>query len=97
MPLDVRLRPAALSDLTDIWTYLATRNETAADRILREIDARFSMLADHPEAGRTREDIGVDLRSFPVESYNLYYRVSGRTLDVIRVLHAARDVTPDLI
>jgi len=40
---------------------------------------------------------GADLRSFPIAGYLIFYRHGPATLTVVRILHAARDITPDLL
>ena len=36
------------------------------------------------------------MRSFPVSRYILYFDYSATELRLIRVIHGARDITPDL-
>jgi toxin ParE1/3/4 len=50
------------------------------------------MLAEHPEAGRARDDLQQGLRYFPVGSYLIFYTVSRGTLGLRRILHGARDI-----
>jgi len=49
------------------------------------------LLAAHPSAGRLRDDIASDVRSFPVKTYIIYYRTSEDGILVSRVLHGKRD------
>jgi plasmid stabilization system protein ParE len=56
---------AAERDLSEIWDYIAEDNESAADRTLREIDARCHLLGQHPKMGRDRSDIVPGIRYFP--------------------------------
>jgi len=49
-------------------------------------------LLDHPESGRTREDLPAGLRSAPVRQYTIFYRAFEQELQVVRVLHGRRDV-----
>lgn len=53
---------------------------------------KFKVLADHPEMGRAREELAIALRSFPVGNYVIFYRTVKETVQVIRVLHGARDL-----
>lgn len=50
-----------------------------------------AMLTHHPDAGRQRLELGAEIRSFPVESYVIFYRVTDRVLLVLRILSAFRD------
>ena len=92
---------AAERDLSEIWDYIAEDNETAADKTLREIDARCQMLGEHPKMGRDRSDIVPRVRSFPVGNYLIFYRETSHGVEIIRVLHGARnlnfiDFDPDI-
>ena len=55
------------------------------------------MLADYPDAGRMRIEFDARLRAFSVDQYLIFYRVSPGILEIVRILHAARDITPDLL
>lgn len=45
-----------------------------------------------PEAGRSRSELQMGLRSFPVGRYLIFYRPSATSVEIVRVLHSARDV-----
>ena len=50
-------------------------------------------LAEFPRTGHFREDLAdKSLRFWPVYSYLIVYRPESRPLQIIRVLHGARDV-----
>jgi toxin ParE1/3/4 len=42
--------------------------------------------------GRAREELAADLRSFPFGRYLIFYAPVDEGIDVVRVLHSARDV-----
>jgi toxin ParE1/3/4 len=56
------------------------------------IDKKLSMLAENPWRGKARHELGEGVRSFPVGRYILFYRATPEGIDVIRVLHGARDL-----
>jgi toxin ParE1/3/4 len=90
-----RLTFLARTDLDEIWTYLAeqTGSEVIADRQIDAITNRFYLIAQHPRLGRAREeDLGVGRRSFRVGDYVIVYRVVGRDVQVLRVVHGRRDL-----
>jgi toxin ParE1/3/4 len=87
-----RITEQAEADLDEAWDYLAQRNEAAADRLLDGILERARLHAQLPLMGRPREDLAPGLRSFVVSPYVVFYRPAGDTIEVIRVLHGARDV-----
>ena len=49
-------------------------------------------LSTAPFAGRTRDEFGLGLRSFPVESYIAFYRVRDEVVEIVRIIHGARDL-----
>ncbi len=73
-----------------IWLQIATDNEAAADRLIDALTDRFQMLAAHPEAGRSRDDVRVGYRGFPVGNYQIFYRIEGGSVDIVHVTHGAR-------
>jgi plasmid stabilization system protein ParE len=88
-----RSHPAADQDLNDIWDYIAPDNLDAADRVLRALETAFQRLADSPALGHYREDLADKRHRFDsVYSYLIVYRWETTPLQIIRVLHGARDV-----
>lgn len=89
-----RVSPAACADLDEIWFYIAKDNPEAADRFIRALISRFPALAAMPEMGRLREELSPNVRSFPFGRYIIFYRPMDKGVEIIRVLHGARDLPP---
>lgn len=89
-----RVSPAARADLDDIWFYIAQDNLDAADKFIRAVVSRFPKLAAMPQLGRRREELAPRLRSFPVSRYVIFYRPMENGIEIVRVLHGARDFPP---
>ena len=85
-------RPRAKADLAEIWGYIAEDSEDRADAFIDVIDKKLSTLAENPGIGKARNELGEGVRSFPVGRYILFYRAIPEGIDVIRVLHGARDL-----
>jgi toxin ParE1/3/4 len=85
-------RPRAALDLVEIWAYIAEDSVTDADRFAARIDKTFRLLAGRPGVGRVRLEIYPDLRSFVIGKYVVFYLPLKNGIDVIRVLHGARDI-----
>ncbi len=69
------LAPEVLQDLQDIWDFIASDNEVAADKLEDEFFEAFEMLAKHPHMGHTRSDLTErDVRFWPVGQYLIVYR-----------------------
>jgi len=80
------------ADLTQIALHIAEQNPGAADRWLDLIDAKCRALSRMPEIGRKRFDLAAGLRSLAVTNYVIFYRPVSNGIQVIRVLHGARDI-----
>ena len=89
----VVISDAARIDLDDIWFYIASDSPANADRFLdRLVDVATGTLAAAPLSGREREEFGDGLRSLPVENYLIFYRVRDGAVEVLRIIHGARDL-----
>ena len=82
----------AEEDLIEIWIYIAQDNPGAADRVLDDIEERFYALADNPLMGRLRPDIAPEFRYFTVGKYLILYRTVPDGVQIVRVIHGARDL-----
>ena len=52
----------------------------------------YKLLADNPHMGPARPDIAKELRYHPVGNYLLLYRVIANGIELVRVVHGARDL-----
>lgn len=84
--------PSARANLREIWDYVAGENIEAADALLESFHEKFELLRATPGAGRQRDDLQEGLCSFPVGRYMIFYRVAEDAVEIVRVLHGARDV-----
>lgn len=91
MPRVVK-RPLAHSDLAEIWSFIADDSEAAADRFLRAMEQKFRLLSTQPKLGRLRSELMAELRSFPVGRYVAFYLSMADGIELLRVLHGARDI-----
>lgn len=87
-----RLTPQALADITDIWNYIAADNPAAAQRVVDKLQQRARRLAEHPLMGRRRIDLKPGLFSFPSGNYLIFYTYADDLVEIVRVLHGARDL-----
>jgi toxin ParE1/3/4 len=86
-----RLSPLAQQDIEDIAFHIALDDHDAAQRLVRQLCETFSLLASQPELGRLRTEIG-RVRSLAVRPYVVFYRPRGRIIEIVRVVHGARDI-----
>lgn len=91
MPV-ITLRPRARIDIAEIWQYIADDSEAQADAFIDRLDREFHLLALQPRLGRRRDELVTGLHSFPIERYIIFYTPIQGGIEVVRVLHSARDV-----
>ena len=85
--------PEAESDLFEIWDYVFRESSAhIADRLIDSITERFLLLSRHPFAGRLRNDLRAGLRTFPVGSYAIFYRIHDQAILILRVVDGRRDI-----
>jgi len=85
-------RPQAEEDLLSIWVFIAHDSPNNADQFLDRRDEKFYILADNPLMGRSREELASNLRSFPVESYTIFYSPIEEGIEIIRGLNSSMDI-----
>jgi len=93
------IRDAALRDLHDLTDYLAGRSLELSIRFSRAVDGTFRKLAAMPELG-SPQDFGrpelIGLRRTRVpkfENYLIFYRPTDDGIEILRVVHGARDLS----
>lgn len=88
----------ARRELLDHAFYIAQDGSVAAHRFLDAAEAAFQQLAQLPRMGSPREFQNsrlVGIRQWPVpgfENYLIFYRPIEGGIEVLRVLHGARDI-----
>lgn len=90
-----RTTTRAEDDLGEIWDYVydSSGSPLIARKLLQSIASRFPMLAAHPHIGRARdEDLRPGLRTFPVGSYIIVYRVEDNDVAILLVVRGDRDL-----
>jgi len=71
---------------------MAEDSITNADTFVARIDETFRLLAQQPRIGRRRPEVYPKVRSFVVGKYVIFYLPLRNGIDVVRVLHDARDI-----
>ena len=95
--------PRAKQDLIDLAAYLyfADPASDVSERFLTAAENAFSRLADMPGIGASYSFSGsqMGLRRWPVpgfRNYLIFYHPIENGVEIIRVLHAARDIAAAL-
>jgi toxin ParE1/3/4 len=88
----------AEGDLTDVVDHLSRRDAATALRFVDAVETACGKLAEQPYLGGEYETSNPRLEGLRVRpvpgflSYLLFYRVTSTALELVRVLHGARDL-----
>ncbi len=88
----LRISPRASSDLIEIWIYIADDSVANADAFIDKLYQAIQALGRQPGSGRHREELAPGIQSFPFGRYIIFYRAVTSGIEIVRVLHGARDI-----
>ncbi len=94
----VVVRPCAADDIVEIFATIAADDFRTAERFESAVRRECGLLAAFPPLGRARGFRASELRglrSRPVSGFGswlVFYRVEGDAIEVVRVLHGARNL-----
>ena len=88
--MTVRWTALARADLLAIFDYVVARNPRAALRLFDEIEADVRGLVAHPRIGRPGRRPGTRELVVSGTPYIVAYRLKGREIQILRILHGAR-------
>jgi toxin ParE1/3/4 len=90
----VRLLSIAEEDFTEVISFIAADNPTAADAIANKIEKNLELLSENPNLGRIprEEEIrNLGYRYLIVQNYLIFYTIAEKTIFIHRILHGARN------
>jgi toxin ParE1/3/4 len=88
-----QLTPEAQAHVDEIGAFIAEDSLEAALKVYDALEKSYEQLARMPEMGHTREDLtDRALKFWSVYSYLVVYDPASDPLQIIAVLHGARDV-----
>ncbi len=91
-----RLKRIALDDLKGIVRYIAADNPEAARSFRNTLFEKFVLLARNPQLAPARPDLAPGLRYLPHDNYLIFFLPEEKGITVVRVLHGARHIAPEL-
>ena len=105
MSLRVVQTPESLADIALQADYYAHRENIAlAQRFTDAVKTTVRLLATHPRIGKQTDydhsklsGIRFFLVQKPFDKHLIFYRVCGDTLDIVRIVHGARDLPRRLL
>lgn len=92
----IRLKPAALADLENFWTFTADRwSADKADEYVSGLYAAFERLAENPAGVRERIEFTPPVRIYRYESHIVVFRDEADNIAIIRIRHGHEDWASD--
>ena len=86
------LAPEARVDRANITKYtVRTWGKEQATKYNAKLRDAFGAIQNNPRIGRTHPQLSVNILFYHVERHNIFYRVNGLEIEVLRVLHVAQD------
>lgn len=84
----------AVSDLENIQDYIARDSAEYADAVVERLVLSVDRLASFPEIGRlVPEASDPKIRELLVQSYRMIYRLRKGTIQILAVVHGARNLS----
>lgn len=92
------LKPQADRDINNHFEYIANDNLEAAIRFYEAAFRAFDVLLTNPHIGPARDFGNLQLKDIRIwlvkgfEKYLIFYRATDELVEILRVLHASRDI-----
>lgn len=99
---EIRKHPIVIQDLIEQATFIAADNLEAAEQFLVAAEATFQQLGQLPGIGRLSifsNPLLQGIRQYPIKGFKnhlVFYRDQGSDVEILRVLHGARDLEATL-
>ncbi len=88
-----KLSPQAAGDIREAWAYIAADNLDAARRFRLQIREACGKIAQSPRIGHSRKDLtDKPVLFWPEGRYLIIYNPARLPVEIVRVLHGARDL-----
>lgn len=95
--MKIEVSAPAAADFEGIGDRIAERAPLSAVKFVRKLRLRANDIAILPHAGAPRPQWGLDVRIVVLGKYLIVHRVRGETVQILRVLHGARDIDALLV
>ena len=97
-PLPLRTSLQAEADLLDHYILLGRGSLAVAERLLDAAERAYNRIAQHPHVGVACDELAPHLAGMrrwgipEFRSYLIFYREASGLVEILRVLHGARDL-----
>jgi plasmid stabilization system protein ParE len=95
----VQITPAAERDVEEIWTYIADDSPENATSFILRLEEQIEALEQSPERCPLipeNELLGTGYRHLIYGAYRTIFRITGKTVLIVRIIHGARLLGPSL-
>ena len=86
------LSDEAVSDLEEIWIYIASQSIRSADSFLDQLYNKCIEISELTGIGRKRDELFPGMLSLAYKKYVIFFMRSGDVVEIVRILHGARDI-----
>ena len=90
----VRFLSIAEEDFSELVSFIAAENPTAANAVADNIEKNLVLLSHNPKLGRIPRDEEIKnlgYRYLVVQNYLIFYTIEEKTILIHRILHGARN------
>ncbi len=92
MSHNIKLKPKAYDDLTNIYQYSHKEfGQAKAAQYIKSLDEAFSKLANDSNIGTDYSDIRPQLLAYLATSHIVFFKRSKHGITVLRILHQSMD------
>jgi toxin ParE1/3/4 len=93
--MNLRWTDTAIEDLQGIHDYIARNSPTFARRVVDRILRRSEQIATFPQSGQVVPELDSDeIREIFERPYRIIFRVLPDQVDILAVVHGARQLPP---
>lgn len=87
----------ARRDLKNIWLYsFKSFGVDQADKYFDDLESAMEIIRDNPLIGVSCDYIRAGYRQFKVNEHYIFYRITNKTVHIVRVLHDAMQASNHL-
>ncbi len=99
MSFEIKKRPQAERDIEECFVFIGEENLDIAVHFLVAVEDSIELICQNPFLGRSREFKDSKIKNIRMmlvkhfHNYQIYYTVKDEIIEIVRVLHGARDVS----
>jgi toxin ParE1/3/4 len=90
--VEIEIKDAARMDLREIAIYIARDNPDRSESFVEELLVRIETIGERPLSFPERNDWGEGIRRALHGRYLILFRVRDDRVEILRILHGARDI-----